>query len=195
MTADKMGKMWSGWQYAASFMVVISSLLAVLGGCSSVQEILPASSEVEEPPPVVEDDGRLEQLLSYFDLAMQMPAKEAKREYAVQHKLLSAGVCNEPRLLTGMLLMNPSLKITTKERKPPLLQPCFDENGVAEDLEILRLARILQALLDEKWKLQSAQRRLVATRYRVNVLKEEIKVLNKKLEELKRIEDSIRERE
>jgi len=120
---------------------------------------------------------------------------EVKREYAVQRKLFSPGACNEPRLLAAMLLMNPSLKIPSKEKKNPPLQPCLKEKEREENLENYRLARILQVLFDEKGKLQMAQRKLVASRYRINLLKEEIEGLNKKLEELKRIEDSIRGRE
>ncbi len=147
----------------------------------------------EEPLPVVEGGERLEQLIAYFDLALHMSRKEVEREYAVQQTLLAPDTCNEPRLLAAMLLMNPSLKLSSKKRSP--LGPCLDEKNEKEDLENYRLARILQVLLDEKGKLQSAQRKLVATRYRVNVLKQEIEDLNEKLEELKRIEDSIRGRE
>jgi len=196
VTTDSVWKMRPSWRTAAVLGGVMMGLLAIAGGCASVQEMLPVPGEEKEvPPPVVEEDSRLEQLLTYFDLALHMSADEVKREYAVQRKLLSPGICSEPRLLAAMLMTNPSLRISAKEKKPPLLQPCLEGRGMAKDLEISRLARILQMLLDEKRKLQSTQRRLVATRYRINVLKEEIKVLNEKLEELKRIEDSIRERE
>ncbi|HHL45218.1 MAG TPA: hypothetical protein ENJ24_01460 [Gammaproteobacteria bacterium] len=172
------------------------ALLAALAGCTSVPEMLPLPGGVkEEPLPVIEGSDRLEQLIAYFDLALHMSREEVKQEYAVQRKLLAPDDCNEPRLLAAMLLMNPSLKISSKMEKSSPLGPCLDEKNKMENLENYRLARILQVLLDEKGKLQSAQRRLVATRYRVNVLKQEIKGLNEKLEELKRIEDSIRGRE
>lgn len=144
---------------------------------------------------MVEGGDRLEQLIAYFDLALHMSREEVKKEYAAQRELLAPDGCNEPRLLAAMLLMNPSLKVSSKTKKGALLGPCLDEKNKLENLENYRLARILQVLLDEKGKLQSAQRRLVATRYRVNVLKQEIEGLNEKLEELKRIEDSIRGRE
>ncbi len=172
------------------------ALLSMAGGCTSVQEILPLPGEVEEEPlPMVEENGHLEQLLTYFDLALRMSKEEVEREYAVQHKLLSPAVCNEPRLLTAMLLMNPSLKLSGKGKDAALLQPCLDQHEGKSNLEYAKWARILQVLLREKKALQTVRRKLVAAKYRINVLKEQNEGLNEKLEELKRIEDSIRERE
>ena len=180
--------------------ILVAALLVGASGCGSVQEILPSPTHREEKP-VVRQEGKLAQLVTYFDIAVHMPAEEVKREYRMQRRLMVADTCNEARILVAMLLLNPSLHFPRTEQDPKLLQPCIEKPD-GGDLEISSLARILKLQLEERREQRTTRRRLAAASYRLNaangkikLLEQKIEKLNQKLDALKRIERSIRERE
>ena len=190
--ANGMSEMWARRQNLNSFAVILVFVLG-LGGCASLPEMSPIPDTQEQQPPA-EDEGRLAQLIAYFDIAVRMPAKEVRGEYLMQRKRMVSGVCDEQHLLTAMLLMNPALNVTDEEQNPAFLQPCLE--GVAEqDLELAHLARILHTQLVEKQKQRATGRKLAAARRKLNLMNEKLKTLNEKLDALKSIERSIRERE
>ncbi len=184
--------MWARQQNICLCAAILAFALG-LTSCGSVPEISPFPG-AQEQKPAAEDEGRLAQLMAYFDIAIHMPAKEVRREYLMQRKLMAPGVCDEHHLLTAMLLMNPALNLAKGEQNPDFLLPCIEISG-EQDLDIVHLARILHVQLVEKQKQRGTRRKLVAARYKLNLLNEKLKALNEKLDALKSIERSIRERE
>ncbi|HHS83403.1 MAG TPA: hypothetical protein ENK38_00540 [Gammaproteobacteria bacterium] len=184
--------MWARRQNSNSFAVILAFALG-LSGCVSVPEISSFPGTQEQQPPS-EDEGRLAQLVAYFDIAVHMPAEEVRGEYLMQRKRMTPGVCDEQHLLTAMLLLNPALNVANDEQNPVFLRPCIGKDG-GQDLELMHLARILHLQLVEKQKQKATRRKLAGARYRLNLLNEKLKTLNEKLDALKSIERSIRERE
>jgi len=184
--------MWARQQNIRLFAVLLVFALG-LSGCGSMPEMVPFPG-AQEQKPATEEEGGLEQLIAYFDIVVHMSAKEVQQEYLMQRKLITPAICDEQRLLTAMLLMNPALNVSDDERNPGFLQPCIENSG-EQDLEVMHLARILRVQLLEKQKQRVTQRKLAATRRKLDLLNEKLATLNEKLDALKSIERSIRERE
>jgi len=182
----------AGRQKTLLFAVMLGLILGQ-AGCGSIPEN-GSFPGLQEEQPVIREENRLSQLITYFDIAVHLPAREARREYLVQRELMSPGVCDEQLLLAAMLLVNPALKVPESGQFSGLLQPCI-ENPAEQDPDMMHLARILYVQFAEKQKQGALRRRLVAMKYRVGVLNERLKILNEKLDALKNIERSIRERQ
>ncbi len=170
--------------------------VALLAGCEAMPEVgsPPVTAEPAPPPVVVEQDPILAELLAYYSAIGRKPAGQLRQEYKHLSGLLAAGVCDELRLRVAMLLTSPALApLAGAKRTSKLLQPCLSP-GEHEPV-FTSLAEILQRRLAEQRRARAAIRRQLQLGERLEEAEARIGELNRKLDELKRIERSIRERQ
>ena len=169
----------------------------LLGGCESMPEVNPLPPVAESVPVVVEQqqDPRLAELLACQAAVARKPAEQARQEYRSLGKLLIEGVCDDLRLQAVMLLTNPALAPNaTAKQASTLLQPCLATPAEHEPA-FTSLAEILQRQLAEQRRTRIAIRRQLQLKEQLEAAEKKIGELNQKLDELKRIERSIRERQ
>ncbi|HFC53880.1 MAG TPA: hypothetical protein ENJ43_05560 [Gammaproteobacteria bacterium] len=167
----------------------------LLAGCEGMPQANPPSAATETVPAVVvEQDPRLTELLAYQAAVTRRPSEQVRQEYKRLDGLLIEGVCDELRLRVAMLLTSPALASkASAKRTSKLLQPCLSPGE--HEPAFTSLAEILQRQLAEQRRTRVAVRHQLQLRERLEAAEARIGELNRKLDELKRIERSIRERQ
>lgn len=168
---------------------LIGSLALALSGCTRLQVALPQVHDKQ-----AENAKQVAALLHYYRLTASYSREDLDLELSGLNRELVAGRCSTFRLKAALLLNHRSDSKKTAERELSLLKPCVANDPYLETPQA-ELALLLSNVATQKARLMDDQaKRMKTLTKELAATRQTAQSLQKKLNALKEIEQSIHDR-